>query len=141
MHVVRWLREWYARHQAQGRADEQRYQEELEGDARQLLADEIGALHDEIQQLDDLLESDYYSLGIPLEFSGEKDNPWADPSQRIQRNNQHFQTYANIRNNERHFRQRAGDHLMVSYFEAYQVFSKKREDVITREQELQKERE
>ena len=141
MHVVQWLREWYARHQAQGRADEQRFQEELEGEARQLLADGIGALHDEIQELDDLLQSDRYSLGLPLQFSAEGDNPWADPSQRIQRNRRLFETYTYIRNNEKHFMERAGDHLMASYLQAYHTFSEKREKVIAREQELRSQQE
>ncbi|MBM3230202.1 hypothetical protein FJZ22_00915 [Candidatus Pacearchaeota archaeon] len=133
MNFLYWFKEWRAKSKAASEADERRYQEELQAEACQLLSENAAELRHETDLLTRLRESDQFTLGLPQQFSNEKDNPWLKPPYIIERNNVLFGKYHHIRNNQSYFEQRAGSGLMEAYLQAYQEFSEARDKLIKAE--------
>jgi phosphoglycerate-specific signal transduction histidine kinase len=124
------IQQKFAERKRANEADARAYEEELQAETCQLVSEGIAELHHETSALQGLLASDYYALGIGSVCAGKEENPWADPRERIHKNNRLFELYQQICNNQTQFTQRAGAPLIQDYFNAYREFSEARDALV-----------
>lgn len=135
MNLFQKVRLWYASCKQAGEADRKHYEAELQAEAREFLAETAWKLRGDTKRIYDLLRSDMFSFGLPLEFSSERDNPWLDPPFRIERNNEAHAAWNRLTTNQRIFTERAGEWLVADFYTAYGGFAQALDELGKKESE------
>ena len=121
MGLAEWLTNWYQGRKEKSEADTRLYEEEVNGEARQLISETIAEFKREQAQIHFLLESDLYRHGLESVGTMHEDNPWLTNEYRSERSRAAHEAYEYVRANQKHLVDRAGAWWVNQFFKQHRA--------------------